>query len=202
MTRVRSTARSADGPDLLQRLKVETAAAHSRIEEALDLNQRMTRIGDYRTFFAWLYGFHATWEPKAETLIADPGLFAQRRKLHRLARDLRALGLSPRELDALPLCDERLAMESKADAFVGMYLMEGSTLGGMIKARHIDRKLGPPKASACSYLRCYGADLGRMWKAFGSHLLALSAPGFDDEVVVSAHRTFTVLQSWLSSPRV
>lgn len=161
----------------------------------------MKSIDDYRTFLARLYGFHAVWEPKAEALIADPRFFAPRRKLHRLTRDLRALGLSPRELEALPLCDELMAMESKADAFGAMYVMEGSTLGGMIIARHIDRKLGPPAASACSYLRCYGANLGRMWKAFGSHLLALSAPGFDDEVVVSAHKTFTVLQSWLSSPR-
>lgn len=162
----------------------------------------MRSIDDYRTFLARLYGFHAVWEPKAEVLIADPRFFAPRWKLHKLESDLRTLGLSPKELDALPLCDELMAMESKADAFGAMYVIEGSTLGGMIIARHIDRKLGPPAASACSYLRCYGVDLGRMWKAFGSHLLALSAPGFDDEVVVSAHRTFTVLQPWLSSPRV
>jgi heme oxygenase (biliverdin-IX-beta and delta-forming) len=197
MTRVRSTASSADSPDLLQRLKVETAAAHARIEEALDLDQRMRSIGDYRTFLARLYGFHAVWEPKAEALIADPMFFAPRRKLHNLTRDLRTLGLSPKEVDALPLCGEPLAMRSRAEAFGAMYVVEGSTLGGVIIARHINRALGPPAASACSYLRCYGLDLGRMWKAFGSQLLSLSAPGFDDEVVVSANKTFTVLQSWL-----
>lgn len=198
MTRVRSTARSVDGPDLLQRLKVETAAAHARIEVALSLDRRMRSIDDYRTFLARLYGFHATWEPKAEALIADPGFFAPRRKRHKLTRDLQALGLSLTEVDALPLCGEFLPMRSQAEAFGAMYVVEGATLGGVIIARHIDRRLGPPAASACSYLRCYEGDLGRMWKAFGSRLLALSAPGFDDEVVVSAHRTFTVLQSWLS----
>jgi heme oxygenase (biliverdin-IX-beta and delta-forming) len=201
MTRVRSTASSADSPDLLQRLKVETAAAHARIEEALDLDQRMRSIGDYRTFLARLYGFHAAWEPRADNLIADVRFFAPRRKLHKLASDLLTLGLSPEEVDALPLCGEPLPMRSEAEAFGAMYVVEGSTLGGVIIAHHIDRAVGPPAASACSYLRCYGADLDRMWKAFGSRLLALSAPGFDDEVVVSAQRTFTVLQSWLSSPR-
>jgi heme oxygenase (biliverdin-IX-beta and delta-forming) len=201
MTRVRSTARSADGLDLLQRLKVETAAAHARIEEALDLDQRMKSIDDYRTFLVRLYGFHAAWEPRAEALIADPRFFAPRRKLHKLTRDLRALGLSPEEVDAQPLCGELMAMRSEAEAFGAMYVVEGSTLGGVIIAHHIDRAVGPPATSACSYLRCYGADLDRMWKAFGGHLLAFSAPGFDDEVVVSAHRTFAALHAWLCHPR-
>jgi heme oxygenase len=73
----------------------------------------------------------------------------------------------------------------------------GSTLRGAIIARHVERNLGFTRDDGCRYFRCYGDDVGAMWKAFGSKLLELCTPEDGDTVVASATMTFQVLQLWL-----
>jgi heme oxygenase len=45
--------------NLLQRLKIETAFAHDRAEEAFDLEARTRSLRAYRDLLGRLYGFHA-----------------------------------------------------------------------------------------------------------------------------------------------
>ena len=146
---------------------------------------------------ARFYGFHAAWEPDAEAMIADPALFDGRRKLPLLRRDLRALGASDAEIEALPLCDRLAPMPNRAAAFGAMYVVEGSTLGGAIIAHNAERLLGLTVDTGCAYFRSYGRDVGRMWKSFGARLLAVSAPDTDDLIVGAANRTFECMRAWL-----
>jgi heme oxygenase len=181
---------------LLERLKTETRPAHDRIERAVDIERRVASHAAYRALLARFYGFHAAWEPQAAALIADPAFFEPRRKAALLARDLRFLGLD--DLDRLPRCAPLMPMADRAAAFGALYVVEGSTLGGTIIARQVERSLGLTAGAGCSYFRSYGPDLGPMWKAFGRRLLALSNPAFDDRVVASANRTFETMRLWLS----
>ena len=89
---------------LLQRLKSETRPAHGRIERDVSLPALVTSRSTYQGLLARFYGFYAAWEPEAEAILADPALFEGRRKTPLLHRDLRALGVSDHEIDALPLC--------------------------------------------------------------------------------------------------
>jgi heme oxygenase len=81
-----------------------------------------------------------------------------------------------------------------------MYVVEGSTLGGRLIARQVERGLGLGSNNGCSYFQCYGEQVGPMWKAFGTTLLARC--GWQDErvVVTAARRTFDILHSWLCFP--
>jgi heme oxygenase len=183
--------------NLLERLKAETRPAHRRIEQAVGIERRVSSLPSYRALLARFYGFHVVWEPEAATALGDPGFFDPRRKVHLLARDLMALGASEEELTRLPRLRTPLPPEDRATAWGALYVIEGSTLGGTLIAKQVERELGLTAGSGCSYFRSYGPDLGSMWKAFGWRLLDLSQPRFDDAVVASANRTFETLRAWL-----
>ena len=182
---------------LLQRLKSETAKAYDRIEEAFDLEAVTRSKSAYRNLLGRLYGFHAVWEPLAEVALVDPEFFRQRRKVAFLTTDLRDLGMGSHGIARLPLCDPTVTMRTPAEAWGSMYVVEGATLGGVIIARHVERRLGLSRQNGCLYFRCYGADVRSMWTSFGTRLLASCGPADQDAVVAAARRTFEMLHIWL-----
>jgi heme oxygenase len=183
--------------NLLERLKSETARAHDRIEEAFDLEAITHSISAYRGLLGRLYGFHAVWEPRVELALADPGFFRKRQKVHFLRTDLRDLGMGGDGIGRLALCDPTVTMRTPAEAWGSMYVVEGSTLGGAIIARHIERRLGLNRHNGCHYFRCYGTDVRPMWTSFGANLLVRCGPAEEEAVVAAACRTFEMLLYWL-----
>ena len=183
--------------NVLQRLKHETADAHARIEQVFDLEARTGSEIAYRELLGRFYGFHVVWEPRVEAALDHPAFFHERRKTPLLIRDLRTLGTGDDEIERLSLCDAHLPLRSSAEAFGSLYVIEGSTLGGTIIARQIGRRLGLGINTGCSYFRCYGDQVGPMWKAFGAELLMRTRSHDEDVVIASANRTFSVLHAWL-----
>ena len=183
--------------NLLQRLKSETARAHDRIEEEINLEAITHSISAYRNLLGRLYGFHAAWEPMAEHALADAEFFRKRRKVALLQTDLRDLGMSGDRIAKLGLCDPTVTMRTPAEAWGSMYVVEGSTLGGTVIARHVERYLGLSHHNGCHYFRCYGADVRPMWMSFRAGLLARCGPADEDAVVAAACRTFDTLHNWL-----
>ena len=183
--------------NLLQRLKIETAFAHDRAEEAFDLQTRTRSLRAYRDLLARLYGFHAAWEPRAEAALADAEFFCGRRKVRLLRADLGELGMTPAAISGLALCEPTVAMRSPAEVWGSMYVVEGSTLGGAVIARHVERSLGLGRHSGCHYFRCYGENVRPMWTAFGSRLLTRCGQAEEDVVIAAACRTFEMMRSWL-----
>jgi heme oxygenase len=182
---------------LLQRLKIETAKAHDRIEEVFDLEAVTRSKSAYRNLLGRLYGFHAVWEPLADVALADPEFFRQRRKVAFLETDLCDLGMGGDGIARLPLCDPTVTMRTPAEAWGSMYVLEGATLGGVVIARYVERRLGLSRHNGCLYFRCYGADVRPMWNSFGARLVARCGPGDQDAVVAAARRTFEMLHIWL-----
>jgi heme oxygenase (biliverdin-IX-beta and delta-forming) len=182
---------------ILKRLKSETAPAHERIEQAFDLKVRTGCVTAYRELLARFYGFHIVWEPCIEAALGHPAFCRKRRKTRLLVDDLRALGVSEREIGQLPFCDRLMPMHSPAEALGSMYVVEGSTLGGTIIARQIGHRLGLGAGNGCSYFRCYGDQVGPMWKAFRAELLTQTRSHDEDVVIASANRTFDILHAWL-----
>lgn len=183
---------------LLERLKIETRPAHDRIERAVDIESRITSQDAYRALLARLYGFHAAWEPLAEAALGDPAFFRARRKTGLLVRDLTALGLGEDDVARLPLCEGLRPMPGPAAALGAMYVVEGSTLGGALIARLVERRLGLLPETGCAYFRSYGRSTAAMWRSFGARLLSASSPATDDAVVASACLTFEAMESWLA----
>lgn len=182
---------------LLERLKAETRPAHDRIEAGIDFPTRTASLDTYRDLLVRFHGFHRAFERAAEAMAPNRDLVRSRRRTPLLARDLSALGLSDGAIGALPQCRDLMPLPAPAAVWGAMYVMEGSTLGGAVIARDVERRLGLCARTGCAYFRSYGRRTAAMWTSFGAALLAASAPETDDLVVETAQRTFDALHLWL-----
>jgi heme oxygenase (biliverdin-IX-beta and delta-forming) len=164
---------------LSDRLRRETRAEHDAIEAALDWRRHAGSPALYRRWLERLYAFHRVWEPAVAAALPDPALFAPRRKLALLRADLVRLGARDAELAALPAPDPVLAISGEAEALGSLYVVEGSSLGGALIARHVEATLG----FAPAYHAAYGRRAAAMWSAFR---LRLDAAAVDPAAVVAA----------------
>jgi heme oxygenase len=196
--------RVADEADVLRRLRTDTAAAHRAVEDALDLmDPGLTRARLIRVLTR-LHGFWVAAEAGLEAwAVADPATAAgldwsRRRRAHLYAEDLAALGATP----AVPVSRPVLPAVTGTDAALGrLYVLEGSTLGGVFIDRHLATL---PSLAGTRGLRAfspYGADTGAMWHAYRSATRAHVAAGGDPGALVEAARqTFAALARWCGAP--
>lgn len=145
-----------------------------------------------------LYGFWRGWEPLVGALLQDEAFLRPRRRLHRLEADLAALGLSAHAVQGLPACPVPMLRDG-VEALGSLYVMEGSTLGGRVIQRNVERSLGQNGLSAWAYFAGYGAQTGAMWRSFVERLN--EAPLTDAERIANgAVATFERLGWWLTRP--
>ena len=190
--------RVADDADVLRLLRTSTAGEHQAVEDALDLlspTLTPTRLVDVldRMHGFWLAA-EAGLDHWEEASPADAALldWPRRRRASLFAADLAALGAPPagNRPDLPPVAD--------TDAALGrLYVLEGSSLGGVFIDRHLATL---PQLQSTGRLSCfspYGAQTGAMWHAFRTVTRGHVAAGGDaGRVVHAARQTFRALASW------
>lgn len=187
--------------DILERLRAETKDAHEAIERDLAWETRVATRDGYRALLARFWGFHADLEPGLAAILHDDAFLDPRRRLAHLAADLRFLGLDETAIAALPR--PHLALPRDRDeAFGALYVLEGSTLGGQVIAKHIGRQLGLNPEGGCRYYAAHGRETGAMWKAFRLRLTEEAARGTPETIVAGATKTFDVMRHWLCAAPV
>jgi heme oxygenase (biliverdin-IX-beta and delta-forming) len=183
--------------DVLHRLRAGTAAEHEAVESTLDLLDPGLDRSRLMDVLDRMHGFWLAAEAGLDDWAArrprdaDALTWPRRRRAGLFADDLAALGAAPGddtpELPPLPGTDEALGR---------LYVLEGSTLGGVF----IDRHLAGLPALADVRLRAfspYGPDTGAMWHAFRGVVRDHVAGGGDTEsIVASARTTFSALAQW------
>ncbi|MEO7338535.1 MAG: biliverdin-producing heme oxygenase [Caldimonas sp.] len=186
--------------DVMVRLREETRPLHERVEEAVDILSSCSDLGAYRHLLGRLLGLY---EPIEAALAGfdwrSAGIdFEARRKAHRLASDLRVLGLSTAEQAGLPRHPSIRTPATRAGAFGMLYVVEGATLGGTVISRTVERALGLTATRGASFHHGYGEHNGARWREF--RLAADAAvKGADEqrEAVGQACATFEDFGSWL-----
>lgn len=74
-------------------------------------------------------------------------------------------------------------------ALGSLYVIEGSSVGGRILARHFGERLGMRPDTGCRFFAGYGERTSQMWSAFGE--LMVSRPVAEDgDMMVAAVSTF------------
>jgi heme oxygenase len=182
----------------LAHLRRVTRPAHDRLEGALGLTDDLD-IDSYRKVLGRFYGFWVGWQPQVAVLLQDEALLQPRRRLHLLAADLAALGVSPQARDALPVCP-LVPLRDGVEALGSVYVLEGSSLGGRVIERNVERCLASTGGKSCTYFRGYGAETGAMWRALLLRLDAVPAAHIE-RVGRGAVATFERMGSWLTSPQ-
>jgi heme oxygenase len=193
--------RVADHEDVLRRLRTDTATEHAAVEAALDLLDADLTAVRLAEVLARMHGFWCSAEAgldawaAAQPAAAAGVQWADRRRAHLFAADLAALGAGPAaqrpQLPAVPGTDAALGR---------LYVLEGSTLGGVFIDRHL---AGLPELAGTS-LRAfspYGERTGAMWHGFRAATRAHVAAGGDaGRIVAAARQTFAVLAAWCGAP--
>ncbi|GAA0235160.1 biliverdin-producing heme oxygenase [Cryptosporangium japonicum] len=175
---------------IIEALRTGTRDHHQRLEEHLDLPDRIRTPRDAATVLA---AFLAAWAP-LEASLADGervswgslGLPADLGASSALLRaDLDAVGGA--DVPAVP----SPSFGSLAAAVGGRYVLLGSALGGKVLAPEIRRALGPDAPDATRFFRREGRNPGRDWRDFRLALGAHPWTGEQvDQAVAAARATF------------
>ncbi len=154
----------------------------------------------YRRLIARLWGFYGPLEavlarfdwPEAEALVH------RRAKIGWLANDLQTLGFSQADLGMLPTVVALPTIESVADVFGVLYVVEGATLGGQVILSRITASLGVDDRSGARFFTSYGSDVGAMWREFLSALEHFGqSPQVSDRIERAALGAFESLRTWM-----
>lgn len=209
LDRAPTPAPATHGPTIPERLRTETRDLHEKIERNPWFSRLMAPDLDrdqFRAIAARLYGHHA---PAEAALLAGAALLprqlalAQRmRRTRLLEADLRAMGLSDEAIASLPR-HAAPSIERPEDAWGLLYVLEGSTLGGQLIARHVAALLGIDASSGASALVPHGAETGALWRGFREALTEAGRSGeaCGDRVVAAARTAFAGLDDWVAATR-
>ncbi|MCZ2828654.1 biliverdin-producing heme oxygenase [Modestobacter sp. VKM Ac-2986] len=190
------------GTDVLRRLRTETAVEHQAVEDTLDLlSPTLTRdrLADVLTA---MHGFWLAAEASLDAWAqAEPADAAgvdwpRRRRAALFTADLAALGTTG------PPPRPALSEVPDTDAALGrMYVLEGSSLGGVFIDRHLATLPQLTDVGRLSAFSPYGEETGAMWHAFRTVTRARIADGGNaDRLVAAARETFGALAAWCGAP--
>lgn len=183
-------------------LKNATLTAHQQTESLMmPLLKAIDNRESYADVLKMMYGFYKPLEEQINAVITLAILpdIEHRYKSAFAKIDVIRLGMPTNFITAglLPV------IHSIAQGFGAMYVLEGSTLGGV----YISRMLKQNEALQdipLTFFNGYGERTGEMWKTFKSVMDKMVVSQNDiDEAVHIANDTFVLLQKWmLSYPRV
>jgi len=187
------SARQAPSPGTARHaLREATRAVHTRLHThpVLGAVQAGTiDIVSYSTLLARLYGFHAPFEAAAG-IVPERSLW--------LADDMLMLGFTAQAIAALPLCPSLPRLDAPHRRLGGLYVVEGSTLGGRELSKRLDHLFGPNERAGRRFFSGREADTGKAWRAFADALDAAGERGAArDEMIAAAVETFAAFEAWL-----
>lgn len=179
---------------LTEVLREQTREQHAQLEAG---NSLPLTGPDYIVQLKTFFGFVEPWERAlVRALPADDPIRADRLKTLWLEEDLDFFGIDAAQRQQLPRTTELPSLSSRPAVLGAAYVLEGSTLGGQIIARHLERTLGLRDGRGYRYFRSYGPDVGPRWQAFRAELLRASSAINDPVIVRAARDTFEILHRW------
>ncbi|RYY67300.1 MAG: hypothetical protein EOO12_01550 [Chitinophagaceae bacterium] len=176
-------------------LKEDTRAVHEALEaRLLPILENLTHGKAYARLLRAFYGFYQPLETRiAEQLsLARLPDLGGRRKASWLLEDLAALGEPAPGLADIP--GQLPPIDGEAAAWGALYVLEGSTLGGRIICRMLEKQLpGAP----LRFFAGYGTQTGPYWTAFLAAFAQASARLPYSDIRQSAFLTFQSFDLWL-----
>lgn len=181
---------------LLKRLRHETREVHEALENQLALTNPQLTLEQYRETLERFYAFYRPFETDVMPRLTPEwsALFEDRRKLPALISDLEFVGSINSHLF---VCPDFPDYSNLLQILGALYVIEGSTLGGQMIARHVREVLGLSENEGLQFFSSYGAEVGPKWKTFRELLQRFSSPDRDPEIIESAKLTFQTLRRCL-----
>ncbi len=186
--------------DLLKEL---TRQAHAEMEAQPALAWFHASLADrpaYIHYLGTMHGFYAGLEVRLATCPEPlPEVLGGPSRTQALARDLASLGMPAAHLAELPRCTDLPECRSGAQRAGIAYVINGSTLGGLVLAARVEQQLGTAASDATRFLRLHGTETKARWLAFRSWLDGYldQRPDRMAQAGAAAMDTFHSLAAWL-----
>ncbi|KYG64907.1 hypothetical protein AZI86_11960 [Bdellovibrio bacteriovorus] len=182
---------------ILTQLREATAANHKSIEGAMPLFPQI-EIQAYRQLLEKFWGFYSPLEQLHSDAFSQQTKNLEmplRKRTPSLQKDLSYFH-DDKTLAALPRCADLPRYSSWPELYGGLYVIEGSSLGGQVITAHL-HKMGFPQ-EICHFFNGYGAMTGKMWQGFLKELQAHVLSNEERALAVKAAQdTFMKLEKWL-----
>lgn len=185
---------------LAELLKKETKVNHQQLEKALVKQMRLINTkGEYIKLLQLFYGYFGALEEKINEFILPHNLEEehefQRRKTKKIVEDIDVYsGVIPEKAT-----DEDLPeITNQLQAFGALYVIEGSTLGGKVIAKMMQRQMETDAIEGFTFFHGYGDETESRWASF-KELLNKQATDISEKekVVKAADETFAKFQMWV-----
>jgi heme oxygenase (biliverdin-IX-beta and delta-forming) len=191
-------------PDLTlsAQLRARTANLHRDTERQLGLPHVIRTFDDYK---GWLVRFLGLYRPLEQSLASftdwssDTILLPSPSHSARLAADLRALGIEAAGIAYAP-ASLLPPLPTFGHAVGALYVLEGSSLGGVVILRQLEARLGPPIRVATRFFGGRADGTGAAWKRFKADVDSLGRrePDLTDNAVAGAESVFRALLAWFA----
>ena len=190
------------------RLRAATATAHQRMHAHAGFGAAAAgtiEASDYRRLLVRLYGFHRPFEDVARSAAnlfrIDLDMSARARSPLLLA-DLQTIGFELQAMSAVPLWRPSLRLVSKGSLLGALYVLEGSTLGGVQIARALRDRVCDEMGDARFFFLGRGERQGAMWRELLQELESLREDeGEARQAQDAAVATFKAFEDWMEGWR-
>ncbi|WPR74148.1 biliverdin-producing heme oxygenase [Algoriphagus sp. NG3] len=178
------------------RLKEATSSFHQELE-SLPISKSILKINitadEYLKYLNLMHDVVSEIEkklfPRLQDLVMD---LNDRKKSEWIEEDFRALGFEKNHTIEV---FEKLNGEISSGYAMGMlYVIEGSTLGGRVIFKHLQRTLGYTSENGAAYFTGYGENTGLLWKNFICTLMDYEQKNkVGEEIIEGANYTFQAI---------
>ena len=177
-------------------IKDYTKAEHAQLEKLLIGMIRSIRSPEhYLVLLEMFYGYYHALELKMDQYLTNEKIpdLAERRKSAAILQDIHDLGgLPPAQVLAAAIP----RIQSYPQALGAAYVLEGSTLGGVIIARMIREQLQLSTPEGFTFFNGYGHAVQQMWRKFHSYMDAITDDAAREQAANAARETFLKFNDW------
>lgn len=185
-------------------LKTSTQEAHHSIEQKVQLtlliNDKSTYLKLLKAFYGYYKNLEASFFPFEQELQNQFNInLKERLKINHLISDLKYFGTTAAEIASLKTCQKIPLVNSLYDLMGVLYVLEGSTMGGQIITRILQKNhLTDKEFNGGHFFRSYEENTMQMWADFKGTLDKMP-PHKNQEILARAEETFSTMENWLIS---
>jgi heme oxygenase len=180
---------------IIDKVRIATSAHHRTLDHSMiPFIESVKTIKDYAALLLLFYGYFKPVYNSIDAFIDTSYLpdYQSRRKPEWILNDLNELDVNY----TIQLCNKLPVIDNNAAAFGALYVLEGSTLGGMIIKKMISNNLNIDEG--LMFFGGYGKQTRERWNVFIHSLNNLNNNNVADEMVIkTAAATFTFFKEWL-----
>ncbi|MCC6289871.1 MAG: biliverdin-producing heme oxygenase [Chitinophagaceae bacterium] len=175
-------------------LKEKTKQAHISLEKKMvGYIKKVESPKDYEKLLRLFYGYYTPLEPLLNKYISNDIVpsYSDRRKSNAILKDINTISAGASNFKK---CDNLPQVNDVIQALGVLYVMEGSTMGGTIIAKMLNKQANIQPTSL-TFFNGYGEQNIPMWQSF-IKAVNKRAANDGDKIVKAANDTFSKMEEW------